>query len=90
MEAIDILRNDCGAFRGRGPFGKYVVSVVWLALRDEFTSPVVPFPNHFWVRCEGLWSCQFLGPMIVPQAVVATKRGYSAWRGDTGTGDDGH
>ncbi len=39
---------------------------VGLALRDEPTPPIVPFPDEFGVASEGARRGQFLGAVLAP------------------------
>ena len=69
MQPIDILRNKPKVFNPLFQFNESVVCRVWVFGRDQFTSPVIPFPDKFGISGKGIGRSQFFSPIILPQTI---------------------
>jgi len=67
MESIHILR-DQPEYIAHATFKFYKGDVGGIRLfrSDQFSPPVVPFPNQLRVSLKGFWSCEFFCAKVAP------------------------
>jgi len=90
MESIDVLRDQPECI-GPATFklNKSDVRRIRLFRGNQFTSPVVPFPDQLWIPFKGFWGCKILCAKVAPQAVSPAKSRHAAIRRNAGSREDG-
>ncbi len=90
MKSIDILRDQPECI-GPATFklNKGDVGRIRLFRGNQFTPPVVPFPDQPGIPFKGLWGCQILCAKVAPQAVSPAKSRHAAIRRNAGSREDG-
>src|SRR3954469_20596635 len=91
MEPVNILRDQPHAI---GPslfqLHERIVGGIRRFRGNQFTPPVVPFPDQPWVPLKGLRSCEILRAKVAPQAIYSAKGRHAAVGRNAGSREDSH
>ena len=91
MEPIDILCDEPeGIVRATFKFYKSDVGRIRLLRGNQFTPPVVPFPDQPRVSLKGFGCCEIFRAVGAPQAVRPAKGRHAAIRRNSSSREDGY
>ena len=91
MQPVNILCDEPHAI-GPSPLKLHerVVGGIRLFRGNQFTPPVVPFPDQPRVPRKGFWRGEVFSAKGTPQAIRPAKGRYAAIRRNAGSREDGH
>src|SRR5208337_3537044 len=78
VQSVDVLRDQRELSRARFGRCQRIMSRIGLGVCDQRPPPVVPFPYEFWIARERPGRGEFFSAILLPQTVVAAKRGHTA------------
>src|SRR6266849_2227171 len=78
VQAVHVLRNQSKIALLALELDQGEMPAIGRRLRDQPAPPVIPFPHQTGVASECLRRSQFLRLMFLPEALIASKRGYAA------------
>ena len=90
MQAVHVLSDEAEMLVASFQFNDGMVGRIWRFRSNQFTPPVVPFPDQPRVSGKGFSCREIFCAVSAPQAVSPAKGRHTAIRGNSSSCEDGH
>ena len=90
VQAVHVLGDEPELFFSSFQFDESLMGRIWRFGGNQFTSPVVPFPDQSWVTSKSPRGREIFRSVGAPQAVRPAKGRHAAIRRNSSSREDGY